>query len=89
MAEGFSLVEGEVMEVENRDSILDTSDSMRDMTTTSTPPPFKLQFISKINVTRIKPLQNKKNYYKMHTRYSDIYNYTINFQKIIFKPRDI
>ena len=35
MAEGFSLVEGEVMEVERGDSILDTSDSMHDMTTDS------------------------------------------------------
>ena len=35
MAEGFSRVEGEVMEVERGDSILDTSDSMHDMTTDS------------------------------------------------------
>ena len=35
MAEGFSRVEGEVMVVERGDSILDTSDSMHDMTTDS------------------------------------------------------
>ena len=35
MAEGFSLVGREVMEVERGDFILDTTDSMHDMTTDS------------------------------------------------------